>query len=235
MNGVERMHSILLVDDEPTIIRLMAGYLEKEGFSIEVARDGSTAVQKASLLNPSLIVLDVMLPELDGWEVCRRIRQHSDVPILMLTARSDETDKIVGLSIGADDYLTKPFSPRELVARVKALLRRSTMRLAEKRTEWISVHELTLDLKAMTVTKRGESIHLTAIEYQLLKIMASHPGQVFTKQQLLDLCWGYQFMGDDRLVVVHVGNLRKKLEDDPGNPQYILTVRGTGYCFRKGE
>ncbi|GMA48838.1 DNA-binding response regulator [Alicyclobacillus contaminans] len=229
------MQQVLIVDDEASIVHLITGYLRKEGFSVLVAETGPEALEMAKWSAPDLIILDVMLPDLDGFEVCRRLRQTSMVPILMLTAKAGEADKIIGLGIGADDYLTKPFSPRELVARVKALLRRANLREPPITSDILQFGDLTLDLRAMSVRKAGKPVNLTAIEFQLLKILATHPGQVFTKQQLLDLCWGYDYVGDDRLVVVHIANVRKKLEDNPAEPMYIQTIRGVGYAFRKDD
>lgn len=226
------MTTILVVDDEQNLVDLVKGYLEREGFVVLTAVDGPSAVEVTRARRPDLIVLDVMLPGFDGVEACRQIRQFSDAYVLMLTARSEEIDKIVGLSVGADDYLTKPFSPRELVARVKAMLRRPRS-LGQPTDEAPPVRrfgELVLDEGRHVVTHRGAEVALTAREFQLLATLAAHPGHVFTRSQLLERVWGDDYY-DDHVVDVHVANLRKKLEDDPTNPRFIETVRGVGYRF----
>lgn len=224
------MATLLVVDDEQNLVDLVKGYLEREGFDVLIAADGPTAVSTTRSHQPDLIVLDVMLPDLDGVEACRQIRQFSDAYILMLTARSEEIDKIVGLAVGADDYLTKPFSPRELVARIKAMLRRprSLGRVAGDAPPLQHFGDLTVDGGRHEVTRRGEPVPLTAREFQLLATLAAHPGHVFTRTQLLERVWGNDYF-DDHVVDVHVANLRKKLEDDPANPRYLGTVRGVGY------
>ncbi len=224
--------TILVVDDEAKLVELVEGYLQREGFEVLSALDGPTALNLAQSKPPDLVVLDVMLPGIDGIEVCRRLRQFSDAYVLMLTARSEEIDKIVGLSVGADDYLTKPFSPRELVARVKAMLRRPRAGpgATQEAAPPMRFGELTIDPGRHEVRRRGEMIELTAREFALLVAMATHPGQVFTRSQLLERVWGDEYY-DDHVVDVHVGNLRKKLEDDPASPRYVQTVRGVGYRF----
>jgi DNA-binding response OmpR family regulator len=220
---------VLVVDDEANLVELVQGYLERERFDVVTAADGPTAVALARDARPDLIVLDLMLPGFDGLEVCRRVREFSDAYILMLTARAEEVDKIVGLSMGADDYLTKPFSPRELVARVKAMLRRP--RAGQSEPEASSLHDLgdlVIDAARFEVHKRGEPVSLTAREMELLATLAAHPGHVFTRAQLLEKVWGSAFY-DDHVVDVHVGNLRRKLEDDPSRPRWVQTVRGVGY------
>ena len=226
------MATILVVDDERNLVDLVKGYLEREGFQVLAAADGPSAVEMTRSHQPHLIILDVMLPGFDGVEACRQIRQFSHAYVLMLTARSEEIDKIVGLSVGADDYLTKPFSPREMVARVKAMLRRprSLGRIAEEAPAVQRFGELVLDEGRHAVTQRGEEIALTAREFQLLTTLAAHPGHVFTRSQLLERVWGDDYY-DDHVVDVHVANLRKKIEDDPANPRFVETVRGVGYRF----
>jgi DNA-binding response OmpR family regulator len=229
--------TILVVDDEPPILDLIASYLRADGFNVHTAQDGPGALAQARAVRPDLIVLDVMLPGMDGMEVCRRIQQEFDVYILMLTARAEEIDKIVGLSVGADDYLTKPFSPRELVMRVKAILRRSRAlgpRTAAQRTpERPALHfdELQIDPDTREVWHDSAQIELTPREFDLLYALAEQPGRVFNRDQLLERVWGHDFAGIDRVVDVHIGLLRRKLEDDPANPTVIQTVRGVGYKF----
>ncbi|HLZ10153.1 MAG TPA: response regulator transcription factor [Chloroflexota bacterium] len=224
------MTKVLIVDDEPNLVDLVKSYLDREGFDVLVAADGPSAVELSRSGRPELIVLDVMLPGFDGVEACRQIRRFSDAYVLMLTARTEEIDKIVGLAVGADDYLTKPFSPRELVARVKALLRRprSLGHAAEDAPQLQQYGELVLDEGRHEVSRLGEIIPLTAREFQLLSALAAHPGHVFTRSQLLERVWGDQFY-DDHVVDVHIANLRHKIEDDPANPRYVETVRGVGY------
>ncbi len=229
--------TILVVDDEPPILDLIASYLRADGFSVHTAQDGPAALAQARAVRPDLIVLDVMLPGMDGMEVCRRIQQEFDVYILMLTARAEEIDKIVGLSVGADDYLTKPFSPRELVMRVKAILRRSralgprpaTQRVPERPA--LHFDELLIDPDTREVWHDSTQIELTPREFDLLYALAEQPGRVFNRDQLLERVWGHDFAGIDRVVDVHIGLLRRKFEDDPANPTVIQTVRGVGYKF----
>jgi two-component system alkaline phosphatase synthesis response regulator PhoP len=216
--------TVLVVDDEEHIIELARMYLEQEGFTVEGARDGAEALEKIRTLKPALIVLDLMLPEVDGWEVCRRTRAESAVPIIMLTARSDDVDKIVGLELGADDYLTKPFNPRELVARVKAILRRYERSIHPGRV--IHLDQLTIDPASREVTLAGRSLKLRTKEFDLLHTLAQHRGQVLSREQLLDLAWGYDFYGETRTVDVHIAHLRNKLR---GSEVEIETVRGVGY------
>ena len=229
--------TILVVDDEPPILDLIASYLRADGFSVHTAQDGPSALAQARAVRPDLIVLDVMLPGLDGMEVCRRIQQEFDVYILMLTARAEEIDKIVGLSVGADDYLTKPFRPRELVMRVKAILRRSralgprpaALRAPERPA--LRFDDLAIDPDTREVWHDSTQIELTPREFDLLYALAEQPGRVFNRDQLLERVWGHDFAGIDRVVDVHIGLLRRKLEDDPTNPTVIQTVRGVGYKF----
>jgi len=220
---------ILIVDDEPKIVKLTCDYLVKDGFRVTCAEDGLTALAKARREKPDLIVLDLMLPEMDGREVCRTLRRESDVPIIMLTARSDEADQLVGLELGADDYITKPFSPRTLVARVRAVLRRVGGHL--KPQTMIHVGDLEIDLAGHSVRLKGESIHLTPNEFRLLEVLARHPGQLLTREQLVDQMHGISLESYDRSIDSHIKNLRRKLEADQSRPVYIKTVYGEGYRF----
>ena len=235
------MTRILVVDDEAALVELVRSYLEREQYEVLTAADGRAALDLARAAQPDLVVLDVMLPVLDGIEVCRRLRQFSDAYVIMLTARAEELDKILGLTVGADDYLTKPFSPRELVARIKALLRRPHQAATTPHTSSEPLDDipapqrwddLTIDEAQHEVTLRGQPVELTAREFALLLALAQHPGRVFTRAQLLERVWGDAYY-DDHVVDVHVGNLRKKLEADPAHPQYLETVRGVGYRFRR--
>ena len=221
--------TILVVDDEPSILNVVQAYLQQEGYAVYTATDGPSALKAARAYRPDLIVLDIMLPGMDGLEVLQRLRQESDVYVLMLTARADETDKIVGLTMGADDYLTKPFSPRELVARVKAILRRG--RGTGGGEPALDFGDLRIDPEARQVWKRGQPVELTPIEFDLLLTLARHRGRVLSRDQLIEQVWGYDYYGDERVVDVHIGHLRKKIEDDPAAPKWIVTVRGAGYRF----
>ncbi len=228
--------TILVVDDEQPIVDLVASYLTAEGFGVHRAFDGPSALNLARSLRPDLVILDVMLPGLDGIEVCRRLHQETAVYVLMLTARADEVDKLIGLSVGADDYLTKPFSPRELVARVKAILRRArgpVEKFAERPV--LQFGDISIDPERREVQRGGCQIDLTPREFDLLYAMASHPGRVFTREELLRRVWGPDFAGIDRVVDVHVGTLRRKLEDDPDGAPLLQTVRGVGYKFVGGQ
>jgi DNA-binding response OmpR family regulator len=230
-----RPATVLVVDDEPPLVGLVRSYLEREGLRVIAATDGLTALELARDEQPDLLVLDVMLPGLDGLEVCRRLRQFSDAYVLMLTARAEEIDKVVGLSLGADDYVTKPFSPRELVARVKAMLRRPRHTHAPSAAPPPQrAGDLVIDRAAYELTRAGEPVPLTAREFALLALLAEHPGQVLTRTQLLDRVWGSDYY-DDHVVEVHIANLRKKIEDDPARPHWIQTVRGVGYRFNGRE
>ena len=220
---------ILAVDDEENITSIVRAYLEKEGFEVATAADGPTALEMSRKQHPDLVVLDIMLPGMDGIEVLRHLRQESDVYVLMLTAKTEEVDKIIGLSVGADDYLTKPFSPRELVARVKAILRRG--RGGHSLDQALSFEHLRIDLNRREVSLEGKQVSLTQLEFDLLHAMASYPGMVFSRDQLLEKIWGHDYYGEDRVVDVHIGLLRKKLGDDPTNPRFIKTLRGVGYKF----
>jgi len=220
------MPRILIVDDEPKIVRLVHDYLEAAGFSVTIARSGDEALMRARTDLPDLVVLDLGLPGLDGLDVTRALRRNGDLPIIMLTARDDESDKLVGLELGADDYVTKPFSPRELVARVRAVLRR---RAGSGEAEVLRAGELTLDLPRMRVTRGDEPVELTATEFGLLAAMARQSGRVFTRSQLLDAIHGVAFESYERAIDAHVKNIRRKLEPDPRSPRFLLTVYGVGY------
>ena len=223
------MQTILVVDDEPKIVQLARDYLEHAGFAVVTAADGRAALDEVRRRRPDLVVLDLGLPRVDGLDVTRSIRGDSTLPIIMLTARDDEVDKLVGLELGADDYLTKPFSPRELVARVKAVLRR-TERQAEP-GDVIRAGDLTLDVPRMRAELAGRPIDLTATEFQLLATLAAQPGRIFTRSQLLDAVHGVAFESYERAIDTHVKNIRRKLEPDPREPRYVLTVYGVGYRF----
>jgi DNA-binding response OmpR family regulator len=225
--------TILLVDDEDSVQKLLAYPLEREGFRVLQARDGEEALTRFASEEVDLVVLDIMLPRLDGLEVCKRLRAESQVPIIMLTARDDELDKVLGLELGADDYITKPFSIREFRSRVRALLRRaSAARQAGQDGEVIAVGELTITPARRTVEVRAGSVQLTYVEFELLRILASNPGRVYSRRMLLEALWGGADYREPRTIDVHVRHLREKLESDPAAPEYILTVRGVGYRFR---
>jgi DNA-binding response OmpR family regulator len=224
---------ILIVEDDRNTAALIATYLEREGFVTQTVHDGAEALALARRQAPGFVVLDVMLPQVDGWEICRELRKISDVPILMLTAREEEIDRVLGLSLGADDYVIKPFSPRELVERVKAILRRTNLRI---KAEQQFIHdELVLDCGKRRVTLAGRPIELTAVEYKLLQALMSVPGKAFSRDDLLDHIYERGESVVDRVIDVHIGHLRQKLGDDPAEPRYIQTVRGFGYRFADGE
>jgi two-component system alkaline phosphatase synthesis response regulator PhoP len=220
---------ILVVDDEPKIVKQAQDYLENSGFRVLAAGDGPTALAMARHDRPDLIVLDLNLPEMDGLDVCRALRRESDVPIIMLTARVAETDRLIGLELGADDYITKPFSPRELVARVRAVLRR--VRGGVHQPGLIRAGNLEIDVHGHRVNRDGEPVHLTRTEFDLLLTLAQHPGQTFTREKLLDRLHGIAYDGYDRSIDAHVKNLRQKIEPDPSEPRFILTVYAVGYRF----
>ena len=225
--------SILLVDDEDAVQKLLTYPLEREGFRVVPARDGEEALARFSAEPFDLVVLDIMLPKLDGLEVCKRLRAESTVPIIMLTARDDELDKVVGLELGADDYITKPFSIREFRSRVRALLRRATQPAHEPREGGrIELDGLAIDPSRRSVEVAGKEVPLTYVEFELLRALASAPGRVFTRQGLLEALWGDSAYRDPRTIDVHVRHLREKLERDASEPELILTVRGVGYRFR---
>jgi DNA-binding response OmpR family regulator len=219
--------TVLVVEDDAKIVNLLRLYLEREGYEVAAAYDGQAAIDAAARARPNLVILDLMLPRLDGVEVCRRLREHSDVPILMLTARVDEVDKLLGLSLGADDYVTKPFSPREVVARVKAILRRAGH---ETPRRVLRHREIEMDLERHHVRMTGKEIRLTPIEFKLLQAFLEAPERAFSREQLLNRIYTYHEADVvDRTIDVHIGKLREKLGDDPARPSYIATVRGIGY------
>jgi DNA-binding response OmpR family regulator len=224
---------ILVVDDERNLVKLLRGYLEREGFEVHEAFDGSAALEAAQSVDPDVVILDWMLPGLDGVEVLRELRRFSEAYVIMLTARTEEVDRIVGLSTGADDYLVKPFSPGELVARVRAMLRRPRGGASEQPDISLRFGELAIDPGRRQVWLGEREIPLTALEFDLLEVLASRPGFVFSRSQLLSRVWGEDYFGDDHVVDVHVANLRKKLEEDSSNPRYVQTVRGVGYRFAR--
>jgi DNA-binding response OmpR family regulator len=223
------MKTILLVDDEPKIIQLARDYLERAGFAILTARDGATALTTARAGKPDLIVLDLGLPDRDGLDVTRALRRESAVPIIMLTARNEESDKLVGLEIGADDYITKPFSPKELVARVRVVLRR--FEAAHAGSEIIRATDVALDIPRMKVTVGKRAVEMTATEFQILATLAREPGRIFTRAQLLDAARGVAFESYERAIDAHIKNIRRKLEPNSREPRYILSVYGVGYKF----
>jgi two-component system alkaline phosphatase synthesis response regulator PhoP len=225
--------TILVVDDEPKIVQLTQGYLINAGYHFLSAADGQDALFKIRQNKPDLIVLDLNLPKIDGLDVCRRIRQESDVPIIMLTARVDESDRLIGLELGADDYITKPFSPKELVARIRAVLRRAQGGIRQPGI--LRVKDLEIDLDGHRIMRDGQEIHLTRNEFKLLAVMARQPGQAFSRAQLLDHLHGVYYESYDRSVDAHIKNLRRKLEEDPNQPEYIQTVYGIGYRFNDAE
>ena len=223
------MKSILVVDDEPKIVQLARDYLERASFAVLIAGDGKSALAAARAEKPDLIVLDLGLPEMDGLDVARALRKESNVPIIMLTARGEETDKLVGLELGADDYITKPFSPKELVARVRAVLRR--FESANAGAETIRAADLMLDVPRMRATVAARAVELTSTEFQLLATLAREPGRIFTRAQLLDAVRGVAFDSYERAIDAHIKNLRRKIEPNPREPRYILMVYGVGYKF----
>jgi DNA-binding response OmpR family regulator len=226
--------TILLVDDEDSIQKLLTYPLEREGYRVLQARDGEEALTRFASERVDLVVLDIMLPKLDGLEVCKRLRAESEVPIIMLTARDDELDKVLGLELGADDYITKPFSIREFRSRVRALLRRASVaRQVDEGDDLITAEGLTIDLSRRAVEVGGQRVQLTYVEFELLRILASHPGRVYSRRMLLEALWGGADYREPRTIDVHVRHLREKLERDPAEPEYLLTVRGVGYRFRE--
>ena len=231
-----RPHRVLVVDDEPPIVELLTGYLEREGWLVRSAPDGPAGLEEVRGFDPDVIVLDVMLPGLDGVEVCRRLRAFSDAYVLMLTARGEEIDRIMGLTVGADDYLVKPFSPREVVARIKALLRRPRVSgavIEGTPPARSAAAGLEIDEGRRLVRVDGIPVELTALEFNVLALLAREPGIVVSRQALLSSLWGPEFIGDDHLVDVHIANLRRKLGDGPASPRFVETVRGVGYRVRE--
>jgi DNA-binding response OmpR family regulator len=228
MTGTPGQVTVVVVDDERPLARLVSRYLEREGYAVHTAHDGHQALEVIGRVDPDVIVLDLMLPGIDGLEVARRVRETSDAYVVMLTARTDEVDRIVGLRVGADDYVTKPFSPNELVARVQAMLRRPRA-AATTSTTVRRFGDLTIDAEAREVTLGGEPVELTRLEFDLLDTLSSQPRRVFSREQLLDRVWGSSAFRDDHVVAVHVANLRRKLGDAGGEPRFVRTVRGVGY------
>ncbi len=222
---------VLVVDDEPMVTEVVGRYLRREGYEVTVAADGATALRLAGQMAPDLVVLDLMLPVVDGLEVCRQLRKDSQVPIIMLTARGEESDRIVGLELGADDYMVKPFSPRELVARVKAVLRRAAATPKAASGGILRFGSLVINPQTRETADAARQINLTAKEFDLLHFLACHPSQVFTRAQLMDQVWDYTYAADYSTVTVHIRRLREKLEADPMRPRHIKTVWGVGYKF----
>jgi len=221
---------VLVIEDDQTLAEVVATYLEREGFAVEVATDGGSGLARAISTQPDLVVLDLMLPVLDGFEVCRRLRQVVPIPVIMLTARGEEDDRIAGLELGADDYLTKPFSPRELTARVKAVLRRAAGGVASSTGAAFEAGPIALDVVAHEVRRSGDLLALTAKEFDLLAHFMAHPRRAFRREELLEQVWGWTY-GDTATVTVHVRRLREKVEQDPSRPRHLCTVRGVGYRF----
>jgi DNA-binding response OmpR family regulator len=218
---------VLVVDDEKKIVDIVRAYLEREGYHVIAAYDGESALSLVKNEAPDMVILDLMLPGISGWDVCRTLRSRSDIPIIMLTARDEVADRIVGLELGADDYMPKPFDPKELVSRVRALFRRSDKKMTPDTV--ISTGDLVIDSERRSVQRAGVPVELTPTEFDLLKILASNPGRVYTRMQLLDLLQGDSFEGYDRTIDSHIKNLRKKIEPDPEHPHYVATVYGVGY------
>ena len=237
MSGAGRAKVLraLVVDDEEHLARLVADYLAREGFTVQVALDGEHAVELARAARPDVVVLDLMLPGIDGVEVCRQLRTFTDAYVIMLTARAEEVDKLIGLAVGADDYLTKPFSPRELVARVRAMLRRPR---GQERGDGESAArrfgDLVIDPAAREVSVAGGPVELTRLEFDLLEVLSARPRLAFSRRQLVERVWGEDWFGDEHIVDVHIVRLRRKLGDDPAHPRFVLTVRGVGYRLGPG-
>lgn len=233
---------ILVIDDEKNIVDILAFNLKKEGFEVVTAADGKQGLEAAFNEDPDLILLDVMMPEMSGFDVCKKVREKMNTPIIMLTARAEELDKVLGLELGADDYVTKPFGVRELVARVKANLRRKPKENAndqlaatvEEQTNCMKFRDIVIDLDRYEVVKRGVTLELTLREFELVKFLASQKSQIFSRESLLEKVWGYEYYGDLRTVDVTIRRLREKLEDNASEPEYILTKRGVGYYFNRG-
>jgi DNA-binding response OmpR family regulator len=231
---MEPLGKVLVVDDEVPLAKVVASYLEREGFAVDLAHDGPSAVEQARSLRPDLIVLDLMLPGFDGVEACRQIRTFTDAYVIMLTARDDETDKVVALSVGADDYIVKPFSPRELIARTKAMLRRPRTPAEPEPVPALHVGGLVVDPDARTVVVDDAPVELTRTEFDILAALAARPKSAFTRRQLIEAVWGGEWYGDEHVVDVHVGHLRRKLGDDANEPRFVRTVRGVGYGMGSG-
>ena len=222
---------VLIVDDEDKIRQVLGAYFRSEGFDVQEAGDGEGALEMLAIGEPDLVILDIMLPGIDGVEVLRRIRTGSDAFVIMLTARAEETDRLIGLAVGADDYVTKPFSPREVVARARAMLRRGRPMPGSVRNDVMVCEHVSIDRTTRQVSVDGKPVELTTLEFDLLEALASAPGRVFTRRQLIERVWGFDFFGDERVVDVHIGRLRKALGDDAATPSIIGTVRGVGYRF----
>ncbi|SDD71596.1 response regulator transcription factor [Sporomusa acidovorans] len=220
-------NSVLLVDDDDKLLKLLKIYFEKDGFIVYTASDGIEALMAVREHKPDIMVLDLMMPGIDGWEVCRRLRKDNDIPIIMLTARDEESDRLVGLEIGADDYVTKPFSPKEVVARAKAILRRTNRAVLQK--EAIKVGRLTIDLDSYQIRRDGEIMEVTPTEFKIVELLATSPGKVYSRLQIAEQIHGYTFEGYERTIDAHIKNIRRKLEVNPKEPEYILTVYGMGY------
>jgi two-component system response regulator VicR len=227
------MTKILLVDDEKLFVKGLSAILEHEGFQVTKAFDGEKAWELIQKVSFALILLDLMLPKIDGLTLCREIRKKSDVPIIMLTAKGEDIDKIIGLELGADDYLAKPFNSRELLARIRAVLRRSSLKRAESSFLAEGEKELIIDREKWLVMVEEKEVELTGKEFDLLELLWKNPGRVFTREKLLELVWGYDFWGDERTVDVHIRRLREKIEPNPGTPRFVLTKWGVGYYFRE--
>ncbi len=226
--------SALVVDDEVALASVVGSYLERSGYNVVIAHDGPAAVDLARTALPDLIVLDLMLPGFDGLEVCRQVRQFSDCYIIMLTAREDEVDKVLGLSMGADDYVVKPFSPRELIARVAAMMRRPRLSVLAEAKDTISIGSLSINLDAVTVQVDGHEVDLTRTEFDLLCALATRPKSALSRGQIIEAVWGLGWIGDHHVVDVHIGHLRRKLNDDAASPRFIRTIRGHGYAMGSG-
>ncbi|MGL5269543.1 MAG: response regulator transcription factor [Selenomonadaceae bacterium] len=227
-------YSVLVVDDDVKLLEIMKTYFLKENFVVHTARDGETALQMIARHKPSLVLLDLMLPGMDGREICRRIRQHNDLPIIMLTAKDDESDRVIGLEMGADDYVTKPFSIKEVIARVRALLRRVHGEVIEPK-HIMEFRDMVMDLQQHAVWYKGTALELTPIEFKLLEVLMKSPRRVFNRLQLMENTHGFAFDGYERTIDAHIRNLRRKVEPDSKKPQYILTVYGVGYKFAGDE
>lgn len=228
-------YSVLLVDDDEKLCDLLQIYFEKEKYIVYIAHDGLMALELLRKYEPQIMILDLMLPGIDGFEVCRRVRQFSDIPIIFLTAKDDETDKLIGLTMGADDYVSKPFNSKELIARAQSLLRRVRGEVIQNHSSY-TIRDLVIDKKKFTVERKGTPIVLTPTEFKLLEVLSLSPGQVFSRMQLMEKAQGgYSFEGYERTIDTHIRNLRKKLEENPAKPSYIITVYGIGYKFAGGE
>jgi len=228
---VEGKRKILVVDDEDKIVEVVASYLEKEGYCVSTAYTGREALDVFYREEPDLIVLDLMMPDMDGWEVCKKIRETSQVPVIMLTARSQVDDRVEGLSIGADDYVLKPFSPRELVARIRTILRRTESKSRAADILSFNGGKLKIDMVRHLVIKEGQRLELTGIEFKLIETLAGNPGRVYSREQLISIALGFDYDGYDRTIDTHIKNIRQKIEDDKKKPHYIKTVYGVGYKF----